>query len=44
VLIHADGTPLTDDEIEAMERHELNDEEDDVCDESAARSPALERA
>jgi hypothetical protein len=29
VLIHADGTPLTDDEIEAMERHELNDEEDD---------------
>lgn len=34
VLIHADGTPLTDDEIEAMERHELNDdpaEDDDVA-------------
>lgn len=26
VLIHDDGTPLTDDEIEAMERHELNDD------------------
>jgi hypothetical protein len=26
VLIHADGTALTDDEIEAMERHELNDD------------------
>jgi hypothetical protein len=25
-LIHADGTALTDDEIEAMERHELNDD------------------
>lgn len=35
VLIHADGTPMTADEIEAMERHELaddpsEDEEEDI--------------
>lgn len=33
VLIHADGTALTDDEIEAMERHELNDDDADLNDE-----------
>lgn len=42
VLIHADGTPLTGDEIEAMERHELDDapaEDDDDQPKAEPRGP-----
>lgn len=40
VLIHPDGTALTDDEIEAMERHELADDDMEEDDDREVRAAA----